>query len=46
MVLNMGVDDTYRKILSTNIMVILFKIFRKALDNKNFLTEINIKETI
>ena len=46
MVLNMGVDDIYPKILSTNIMVILFKIFRKALDKKNFLMEINIKETI
>ena len=46
MVLNMGVEDTYQKILSTNIMVILFKIYRKALDNKNFLTVINIKEII
>ena len=46
MVLNMGVEDTYQKILSTNIMVILFKIFRKALGNKNFLMGINIKEII
>ena len=46
MVLNMGAEDTYRKIRSTNIMEILFKICHKALGKKDFLTEINIKETI
>ena len=46
MVLNMGAEDIYQKILSINIMAILFKISRKALVRKNFLTEINIKEII